>query len=52
MKEDLCVAESARGGKEGEENQRTLYVFYLYIYICHISAYLHLYEDIVMKPTK
>jgi hypothetical protein len=39
VKEGLCVAESAGGRKEGED-QSTLYVFYLYIYICHIYVYM------------
>jgi hypothetical protein len=38
---------STGGGKEGED-QSTLYVFYLYVYI--YMPYLCLYEDSIRKP--
>jgi hypothetical protein len=40
VKEGLCVAESAGGEKEGEEDQCALYIFYLDIHMSHICIFM------------
>jgi hypothetical protein len=42
VKEGLCRAESAGGEKEGEEDQRTLYIFYLDIYVIYMHIYVYM----------